>query len=163
MEKIIEDSYKVQLPKEFCENLGFEIGSHVELSIDNNSIKIEAVEFPLLPHVAMIKIINSLLCKDLAFTIYDLKINQYTNIPLAKDDNDITVETLTPKEWLNSENFAFKEYLEWNKNFLVFPINIFNSKKSEDELVGFIMYKKEKDFALNNINIAYILGVLSII
>lgn len=159
MEKIIEDSYKVQLPKEFCENLGFEIGNHVELSIDNNSIKIEAVEFPILPHVAMIKITNSLLCKDLAFTIYDLKIKQYTNIPLAKDDNDIT----TPKEWLNSENFAFKEYLEWNKNFLVFPINIFNSKKSEDELVGFIMYKKEKDFALNNMNIAYILGVLSII
>ena len=41
MEKIIEDLYKVQLPKEFCENLGFEIGSHVEVSIDNNSIKIE--------------------------------------------------------------------------------------------------------------------------
>ncbi|MCI6366963.1 MAG: AbrB/MazE/SpoVT family DNA-binding domain-containing protein [Spirochaetia bacterium] len=163
MEKIIEDSYKVQLPKEFCENLGFEIGSHVELSIDNNSIKIEAVELPLLPHVAMIKIVNSLLCKDLEFVVYDLKIKQYTNILLAKDDNDITVETLTPKEWLNSENFAFKEYLEWNKNFLVFPINIFNSKKSEDELVGFIMYKKEKDFALNNMNIAYILGVLSII
>ena len=104
-----------------------------------------------------------LLCKDLEFAIYDLKIRQYTNIPLAKDDNDITVETLTPKEWLNSENFAFNEYLEWNKNFLVFPINIFNSKKSEDELAGFIMYKKEKDFALNNMNIAYILGILSII
>ena len=163
MEKIIEDSYKVQLPKEFCENLGFEIGNRVELSIDNNSIKIEAVELPLLPHVAMIKIINSLLCKDLEFTIYDLKTRQYTNIPLDKNDNNITAEALTPKEWLNSGNFAFKEYLEWNKNFLVFPINIFNSKKSEDESVGFIMYKKEKDFALNNINIAYILGVLSII
>lgn len=163
MKKIIEDSYKVQLPKEFCENLGFEIGSHVELSIDNNSIKIEAAELPLLPHVAMIKIINSLLYKDLEFAVYDLKIKQHTNISLAKDDNNIAVEALTPKEWLNSENFAFREYLEWNKNFLVFPINIFNSKKSKDELVGFIMYKEEKDFALNNINIAYILGVLSII
>ena len=147
MKKIIEDLYKVQLPKEFCKNLGFEIGNHVELSIDNNSIKIEAVEFPLLPHVVMIKIINSLLYKDLEFSVYDLKTRQYTNISLTKDDNDITAKALTPKEWLNSENFAFKEYLEWNKNFLVFPINIFNSKKSEDELVGFIMYKKEKDFA----------------
>ena len=163
MEKIIEDSYKVQLPKEFCENLGFEIGNRVELSIDNNSIKIEAVEFSLLPHVAMIKIINSLLCKNLAFAVYDLKTRQYTNIPLDKNDNNITAEALTPKEWLNSGNFAFKEYLEWNKNFLVFPINIFNSKKSEDGIVVFIMYKKEKDCALNNRNIAYIVGVLSII
>ena len=163
MEKIIEDSYKVQLPKEFCEILGFEIGNRVGLSINDNSIKIEAVELPLLPHVAMMKIMNSLLYKDLEFAVYGLKTRQYTNISLVKNDNDITMETLTPKEWLNSENFAFKEYLEWNKNFLVFPINIFNSKKSKDELVGFIMYKEEKDFALNNINIAYILGVLSII
>ena len=129
MEKIIEDSYKVQLPKELCENLGFEIETRVDFSADNNSIKIEAAELPFLPHVTMIKIVNSLLYKDFDFAIYDLKMRQYTNIGLIKDDNSIIPEALTPKEWLNDENFAFKECLEWDKNFLVFPINIYNSKK----------------------------------
>lgn len=162
MEKIIEDSYKVQLPKELCENLGFEIGTRVDFSIDNNSIKIEAAELPFLPHVAMIKIINALLNEDFEFAVYDLNMRQYTNISLIDDNSSVVAET--PKEWLNDKNFAFDSYLKWNKDFYVFPINIYNCKKYEDELVGFIALKVGKWlFSSAEEAISFVLGILSVI